>query len=498
MTTSGSTPEASSSGPKVIILNLPSPPRLDVDRDYSGGYGTGNVVSRQDFGHSGDVVFPVFMPYLATALKQQGWKFGVVDAQASRLNLDETVEAVAAHSPDFIVSLVSLPTMADDLQVLARVKEKLPKCVVVVAGTIAKTLKDEVLQHPAVDYLISANYPFYGRPVIDLVHAWQAQSPPPGRFLSDSPASSPRSNEIGLDALDLSVYREFAVMKSRFAFCGTNGEPVKYFPILSSAGCPYPCSYCPYPLGFGKTITCKSPRKIVEEMQFLNSEFGVDAFLFRDQVFTANRSRVEALCDLILERGIKVQWLFETRVDRVCKELLGKVRAAGCNRIHFGIETGDAEFLRRVGKPGVEQRQALEAFHLAASLGIRTVAHIIVGLPGETRETLQNTYQFLGELDPDNTSWNLATPYPGTQIFEEARAKNLILTRDWAKYNTNELVMRSEALSGPELLGLMNHYAKKDRRRKVFRRAVRALHCPREMKYLVRRSLNKVVGLAKH
>jgi radical SAM superfamily enzyme YgiQ (UPF0313 family) len=497
--------------PNILILNLPSPPGMDVDRDYSGGYGTANLVRRQEYGHSGDVLFLSFTPYLGTAIRRQGWGLQVIDAQASRWNLDETLGAVERLSPDFIVSLVSLPSMAGDLEVLHRVKQRLPRCTILAVGTVARTLSDELLKNCAVDFAIVANYPFYAPPIMDLVKACQANSPPSSRFItinqpgktvagsdkSSTPGLGDKARADSLDDLDLEVYSAFPLREYRTSFAGTRGESVNYFPVLSSAGCPYPCIYCPYPLGFGKVIAYKSPDKLVAEMEYLRDQFGIQAFLFRDQVFTANHRRVETLCDLILARGLDVQWLFETRVDLVSKDLLEKVRRAGCNRIHFGIETGDAEFLRRVGKPGVEQRQALEAFREAAALGIRTVAHVIVGLPGETREMLWNTYRFLGELDPDNASWNLATPYPGTKLFEEAERKNLILTRDWTKFNTNELVMRTEELSGPELVELLNTFSRKDTCRKVFRRMKRAVSSKRELDYIVRRSVNKVKHILK-
>jgi anaerobic magnesium-protoporphyrin IX monomethyl ester cyclase len=481
--------------PTITILNLPSPPDMDVERDYAGGFGTAGVVHRQNYGHSYGIVFPVFMPYLAAAINRQGWRLNVVDGQALRLDLDGTLQAVAAARPDFIVALVSLPSMYGDLELLGCIKQRMPDAVLVVLGTTARVLTAEILNRQVADFLIDAEYPFFAEPITRLVHAWQTGHLPADKIIA-SDARGPTRDGQGLDDLDLEVYHKFPMHRYRYCFQGTRGELVNYFPILSSRGCPFPCTYCPYPLGFGKAIVYKSPDKLVDEMEFLLDTFGIRAFLFRDQIFTADWERVERICDLILDRGLDVQWLFETRVDRVSKDLLTKVRRAGCNRIHYGIETGDEGLLRGMGKPGVDKQEAIEAFHHTAALGIRTVAHVIAGLPGETRRTLDHTYEFLGELDPDNASWNFATPYPGTQLFEEARQKGLLLTRDWTKYSTNQVVMRTEELSGPELAEIVRRLVKRDRIRKVFKRTKRALYDPNDRQYLLRRSLDKLAGVA--
>lgn len=496
--------------PRVTILHLPSPPGMDVQRDYSGGYGTAGTVRRARYGHSGSVVFPVFMPYLASALRRRGWHFSVVDAQVRKSDLDTTVRAVAETRPDFVVALVSLPSMYGDLALLDHLKQRLPDCILVLVGTTGRVLSDEILKCQAVGFIVDAEYPFYGEPIIRLIDAWQGHNLPSEKVIRPAlaesrpsvgaMAGSARSTETheaqGLDDLDLDVYHLFPMRGYHYGFVGEWGELTDYFPILSSKGCPFPCIYCPYPVGFGKTISYKSPEVLVREMQFLRAEFGIRAFLFRDQVFTAKRDRIEEICDLILARGLDVKWLFETRVDRVSRDLLLKVKKAGCNRIHYGIETGDANLLGRIGKPGVDKQAAVEAFRNTAALGIRTVAHVIVGLPGETRQTLTNTYEFLGELDPDNTSWNFATPYPGTRLFEIAREKGQILTFDWTQYNTNNVVMRTDELSGSELCEIVRRLVKKDRTRKVLKRVRRAVYDKRDRRYVVRRSLSKLAGLA--
>jgi len=158
----------------MTILNLPSPPGMDVERDFAGSFGTATPVRRAHYGHSHDVVFPVFMPYLATAVTRQGWSVRIVDGQAQRLTADAVVSSIVEQQPDFIVSLVSLPSVYGDLSLLGRIKRTLPDCIVVIVGAVAKTLASEVVQKETVDILAVGEYPRYAEPVIELARAWLA------------------------------------------------------------------------------------------------------------------------------------------------------------------------------------------------------------------------------------------------------------------------------------------------------------------------------------
>jgi len=414
-----------------MILNLPSPPGMDVNRDYSGGYGNARLVNRKDYGHSSDVLFPVFMPYLATKIKRENYELKILDAQATRLNIEGITREIRNKQPEFIISMLALPSIYGDIHLLNKVKEEFPKTFLISMGAVTEFLAEEILRKSKVDFLVSGKYPFYASPIVELIHALEKK---PRRSFKEISGLIYREKQKGkilikrnpfqglqtdesLDDLDTKIYHEFPMGKYQLCFFDPYGRPLNYFPILSGKGCPFPCVYCPYPIGFGRKIFYKAPINIVNEMEFLNKNFGMKAFVFRDQVFTANKKRVEKICDLISERGLKVNWLFETRVDNISKNLLRKMKTAGCNRIHYGVETGDENLLKKIGKPGVNKELIKEIFKNTSEQGIYTMAHVILGLPGENKKTLMNTYNCLLEIDPDGVNWNLITPYPGTKLF---------------------------------------------------------------------------------
>lgn len=445
--------------PNVMVLNLPSPPGMDVNRDYAGGYGTARLVGRKTYGHTGNLVFPVYLPYVITNLKEAGFKVNALDCQAMNLDMNNTLKAVGKNNPDIIVSMISLPSLQGDLELIDKIKEHHPDIFIATIGTVGKVLPEEVLQKSKVDVTLNGDYPLYKDPLQKLIERLKSDRTNLDdikgiTYLKENKviANPFESQEKNLDDIDFSAYQMLPMDKYTLSFDDLLGVKWNYFPILSSKGCPFTCTYCPYPLGFGNRITYKSVETIVDEIKYLKKNFGLKAFLFRDQVLTANQDRIDSLCDKIIGSGIDVKFLCETRVDTVTKDILKKLSHVGCNRIHYGVETGDENLLKRIGKPGINREVIKNAFDMTKKEGILTMAHIIIGLPGEDRETLRNTQEFIKELNPDQASFNLITPYPGTKLFSEAKSKGLIITYDWSKYTTDNIVMRTEKLKANELL----------------------------------------------
>jgi len=129
---------------------------------------------------------------------------------------------------------------------------------------------------------------------------------------------------------------------------------------------------------------------------------------------------------------------------------LDKLKKAGCRRIHYGVETGDAETLK-IAKPGVMLETTKKAFKITRETGIFTQAHIILGWPDDDLRTLENTRKFILKLEPDVINLNFLTPYPGTKMYEIAKKESLILTHDWSNYTSHTVVMRTKTLNANEL-----------------------------------------------
>lgn len=482
------------------MLNLPDPPGMRVHRDFSGGFGTAE--SRDRGGADKMLVFPVYIPYVLSSLKRKNYDVDFIDGQAPELDDKSTLRRVKKADPDIIISMVSLPSLYSDMSLLDKVKEELANTKIVAVGTSCNALGDEILSKSNIDYLIRGNYPFYSRQVTELVNSIEERGDirEVGGILYKKNRSviETRLNgyEPDLDGIDFDVYRMLKIKKYELYLNDRDGRDWNYFPVIHGVGCPFSCIYCPYPQGFGKKIIYKSTEKLMDEIRFLSSEYAIESFLFRDQIFTLNRKRVKKICDELMGLNLDIKWLFETRVDSITPRMIEEVARAGCNRIHYGVETGDPHLLKTVGKPGVSLQLIRDIFAHTRDNGIFTMAHAIIGLPGETKETLENTYRFISSLSPDAVSWNLATPYPGTELFNIAKEKDLILDFDWSRYTTENTVMRTEKLDACDLQNARDKMSRDFRIKKIRQTILESTHNRQSREFLFRRIAHhmKIIG----
>ncbi len=252
------------------------------------------------------------------------------------------------------------------------------------------------------------------------------------------------------------------------------GPSVRYMSVLDGRGCPHRCGYyCPYPFGFGKKPLLRDPVLVADEVQYLHEHFGTQAFVFRSQNFTLNREHAEGICEELIRRQLRVRWLCETRLDSVDAALLRLMKSAGCERIHYGLESGDPELFCSVGKPGADLDTYGSLVQLTKDVGIVAKLNVVVGLPGESWRSVRRTIETIRRLKPDVVMAAIITPYPGTKVFEDAKRLNLLLTDDWSRYTGFDPVMRTESLTAKDLLRAQKMVASCLDTAPLYRRALR-------------------------
>jgi anaerobic magnesium-protoporphyrin IX monomethyl ester cyclase len=185
--------------------------------------------------------------------------------------------------------------------------------------------------------------------------------------------------------------------------------------VVTSRGCPGGCRFCIKHVSYGGSVRFRSPENVLAEMELL-ARLGVRSIHMYADLFTVSREQVVGLCELILERGLRLRWTCNSRVDFVDPEMLRLMGRAGCWMISWGIESGSQEVLRRARK-GIELEQVERALSWAREAGIRNWGYFIIGLPGETEETIQETIRFAKRLPLDLVLFHIAAPYPGSPLF---------------------------------------------------------------------------------
>ena len=456
---------------KFIAINLPNPPFYIVDREYAGGFGTARYVGLR---YTAKPALNLFLPYAAAVAKELEWNYKVIDAAALKLSYQRVLKEIEKEEPTIVLAMVGLPSFRHDVKLLTEIKEKNPDAVVAACGTICKVMPEKVLSSSKIDLVLRDDFP-YVRNIESLLNNCQKFGKE-FNFKELSNTSFLKNNEIVntpdephednfaryspfYDDLPLDKYHQFIDLE---------GNKHTAIPIFGGKGCPHSCSYCPYPLGFGRKCSFKPPEKVVDEIECLHNSKHVRGFLFRNQSLTLNKDGAKKLFHELLKRKLDIVWLCEARVDEVSKELLTLMKKSGCKRIHYGVETGDPQLIK-IGKPNVDLTAIRKAFYFTKQSNIWAHAHMIIGLPGENRHTLNATSRFLLELDPDSITLNFATPYPGTKLHEIAKRKNWIVVYDWTFYTSTYVVMMTDELKPQDLYHAREKIEKRFLRRKILR-----------------------------
>jgi anaerobic magnesium-protoporphyrin IX monomethyl ester cyclase len=199
--------------------------------------------------------------------------------------------------------------------------------------------------------------------------------------------------------------------------------------IVTSRGCPAGCKYCIKHVSYQNSVRLRSPEKLIEEMWLLH-DLGVHHIHMYADLFTVNRDQVVQLCKLIIQENLKITWTCNSRVDYVDEEMLRLMGRAGCMLISWGIESGNELILKKAHK-GYKMEQAQKALTWARQAGIKNWGYFIIGLPGETVETIHETMAVSKKLPLDIALFHVAAPYPGTPFFFE------VVENNWFRSGTN-------------------------------------------------------------
>lgn len=227
--------------------------------------------------------------------------------------------------------------------------------------------------------------------------------------------------------------------------------------MITSRGCPYQCIFCCSHLMWGRKVRFRSPENVVDEIEYIYKNYKTNKFHFHDDTFTLKRERVIKICELIKKRRLKIRWSCDTRVNTIDPDLLKIMKRAGCFSMAFGVETGNKDILKSI-KKGVSHKQIIEGFKITKKAGLQTRAYFMVGLPGETRGTVNDTIKFMKKISPDKPELSLTVPYPGTELYEQALNNKWITGDiDWSYYFQAGIpVMNMPQLSDKNLLEIFH------------------------------------------
>jgi anaerobic magnesium-protoporphyrin IX monomethyl ester cyclase len=476
-----------------ILLNPPNPPGHVSNKDSMGGFG-------QLFSPGAPPFPPLDLPYLAGAIAQAGADVEVIEAGAMLWTTDDVcsrLSASPAASDAIVVVRTSLPTIDHDLGVCAAIRERVRPRLLVMYGAAVKPLLGRIKQDTSLDAVIVGEP---DHPVLELLDG-KAVAEIAGLAYRDGDGwhSNPdRPFDKALDAMpfprwDLLPYEKYRMPRS--AAAGT----MRFLPMLSSRGCPFGCNYCPYPVGQGLPWRSRSPANVADEMEHLVKDFGVEYVIFRDPLFSANKKRVAELCSEIIRRNIQVTWRCETRIDCLDEPTIALMAQAGCTGVNFGVESSDPQIQKNVERKPITEEQFVTTIRTLRKYQISTFAFFVVGLPGDTVDTILASVRFALRLGATWTQFTVATPFIGTKLHDWAAEQGFIAKDRYTIVSSHEGSMGNENLT-PAQVHKLHRFAQILARNVLNRRGLLKNELRRDGPYRVLRETadgaSRVVGRA--
>jgi anaerobic magnesium-protoporphyrin IX monomethyl ester cyclase len=413
---------------KILLLNPPNGRSYYLNRDLMGGLGVG---VRMEGGLPGRIMslvkarsirLPVLsLSYCATILARDH-DVRVVDAANLDLSVPRTRKAILDFAPDWVLSWTSTSGLWEELAFLTSLKEGRSP-VVGLLGNAAASRPREVFDGHPIDFIVKGEEPEGIMSALSAAGTFRGQ---PGVLCRDGTGwlDGGETGAIGeLDRLPFPRWDLFPVESYRY-FPILRRRP--FLTILSTRGCPYGCIYCPYTSNQGTRYRHRSVENVLDELSYLKERFGVAAVQFRDPTFSLRRARTFRICEGILDRGLELEWGAETRIDCLDDRLMDKMVESGLRGINFGIESSDPGVIANTKRGWIPPDLIRERVARFADQGVRVSGFFILGLPGETPDSVQRTIEFAQELPLSYAEFKIATPFPGTPLFDMAKREGWV------------------------------------------------------------------------
>lgn len=438
---------------KILVLNPPFLPKFSRPQRSP-------AVTK-----SGTMYFPIWLAYCVGVLEEAGHEVTFTDAPARGLTHADVCEMAGQIQPRLIVMDTSTPSIANDLRVAAGLKERAPGAFITLVGTHVSALPEETLRASAgVDAIARREYEHTVRELAAALARTGAAAQPElaaVRGLSFRSNGNIVHNEDrphieNLDELPWvsRVYKKHLRIADYF-----NANALyPMVTLITGRGCPFRCSFCVYPQTLtGRKYRFRSVNDVVDEMEYVRREFPeAKSVFFEDDTLAANKQRCLELAEAIVARRVQIPWEANARAD-LDLATLRKLKAAGCRELCAGFESGNQTALNGMRK-GIAIEQMFQFMRDARTAGVLVHGCFMFGFPGETRASILKTIDLAVRLKPDTAQFYPVMVYPGTEAYEEYRAKGWLTADSYAGWLTAEglhnCVVRNEHLSSQDLVRL--------------------------------------------
>ena len=386
---------------------------------------------------------PLGVGYLAATLERAGIEVRVYDLVVSRYAPEKLEAIMADFQPDVVGATSVTMTFTSAIRAIEEAKRIDPRVVTAMGGAHVSYCAEKTLrQHPGLDVVAMGEGETMILELCEAAAGTRSWDSVKGLVWRDGDELRNNGGREGwIDVNTLPIPARHLTPLARYRAIRT---PIS---MTTSRGCPFQCIFCTGRKLVGPSIRWRHAENVVDEMAHIAS-MGFHQVNLADDLFTARKPHAYAVCDEIIRRGVEVTWTSFANVNTVDVPLLSRMREAGCVTVSFGLESGNQEILRNV-KKGTKIPNILKAVEACREAGVLAHGSFIVGLPGETTETLRETIEFsklLREMGA-MTGFHMLAPFPGTPVYDEAEKFGIrILTENWDDFHANHAITESDAL----------------------------------------------------
>lgn len=378
---------------------------------------------------------PLGLAYIAAVLEKGGHKAKILDAEALNLDTEESKKEIFRQKADIVGITCMSSTLPGALEAARFAKESGAK--VILGGPQLAVYPKETLSYDYIDYgcIGEGEYTF-----LELANALEQNSgiekidglvyKKDKNIIANKPRIVEDINQLPFPARHLLPMNKYD--------CIITKKPVTT--MITTRGCPFRCGFC-FKQPSDKVIRFRNAKNIVDEMEDCIKKYNVKEIMFYDDIMTLKKQRMLDICNEITKRKLDIQWEAPTRADCVDEELLREMKKAGCIRLRYGVESGDARILDLMNKRATIPL-IKKAFRMTHQLGIETFAYFIMGYLHETPQTMQSTINLAKELNPDWVMFTIATPYPCTDLYSLAIKEGIVNGDYWKSFTLGKTTGR--------------------------------------------------------
>lgn len=434
-------------GPETVDVLLVNPPAPDGGIWIRSQHRVGRR-SREN------MIWPQVSLATMAACLHPDYTVEVVDAIATRMSWPAFQALLEKKRPKYYFTQVTAPTLTNDMYGVFLAKSKGAKTIAFGTHVTPNTI-NTMTAYPALDFIVRGEPELTLRELIDALDGKTGQNQYMENLMQKTdPMRVPITPEAVAQA-DFSSIRGLAWRSNgqikmsidRMFIPNLDDLPLPMFELLPldkyrmpmikgpyvfvvpSRGCPAGCKFCIKHVSYNYSVRLRSVENIMAELWKIK-KLGINNVMMYADLATVSRQQVVDLCDAMIEQKIDMKWMSNSRVDFVDEEMLTLMGQAGCHMISWGIESGSEEILKRIRK-GADPAKAKQALTWARAAGIKNFGYFIIGLPGETEETIQQTIAFSKQLPLNVAIFHIAAPYPGTPFFFE------VVENGWFRPGTN-------------------------------------------------------------